>query len=168
MRAERARSRGHHVVVSEDGVVPLPEASADVIASTHVVEHVPDDTAYVKELARLVRPGGVVYLETPPKLRGAWYFRRNPDAGWVLDPTHVREYRSTDDVFRLLDHAGLRLLAQDVNQISYPLVAAEQVARRLLRKEQHIGRPTGWGAARVSIPRYRQLAVLAQRPENDV
>ena len=133
MRAERARSRGHHVVVSEDGVVPLPEASADVIASTHVVEHVPDDTAYVKELARLVRPGGVVYLETPPKLRGAWYFRRNPDAGWVLDPTHVREYRSTDDVFRLLDHAGLRLLAQDVNQISYALVAAEQVARRLLR-----------------------------------
>lgn len=163
-RGERAESRGHRVLVSEDGQVPLPEASADVVASTHVVEHVPDDAAYVAELARLARPGGVVYLETPLKLKGAWYFRRNPEAGWVLDPTHVREYRTASEVHALLEKAGLELLSEELTPISYPLVAAEDVALRLLRRPQRTARPEGWRAARVNIPRYRQLAVLARRP----
>ena len=163
-RGERARERGHHVLVSEDGRVPLPDASADVVASTHVVEHVPDDAGYVREMARLTRPGGVVYLETPLKLKGAWYFRRNPEAGWVLDPTHLREYRSASEVHALLEQAGLELLAEDVTPISYPLVAAEDVLLRLLKRPQRTGRPTGLRAARVNIPRYRQLAVLARKP----
>jgi SAM-dependent methyltransferase len=163
-RGERARERGHHVLVSEDGRVPLPDASADVVASTHVVEHVPDDAGYVREMARLTRPGGVVYVETPLKLKGAWYFRRNPEAGWVLDPTHLREYRSASEVHALLEQAGLELLAEDVTPISYPLVAAEDVLLRLLKRPQRTGRPTGLRAARVNIPRYRQLAVLARKP----
>lgn len=163
-RGERARERGHHVLVSEDGRVPLPDASADIVASTHVVEHVPDDAGYVREMARLARPGGVVYIETPLKLPGAWYFRRNPEAGWVLDPTHLREYHSASEVHRLLEQAGLTLLSEDVTPISYPLVAAEDVLLRLLKRPQRTGRPTGLRAARIKIPRYRQLAVLAQKP----
>lgn len=163
-RGDRARERGHHVLVSDDGRVPLPDASADIVTSTHVVEHVPDDAAYVREMARLVRPGGVVYVETPLKLRGAWYFRRNPEAGWVLDPTHLREYRTATEVHALLEQAGLVLLAEDVTPISYPLVAAEDVVLRLLKRTQRTARPEGLRAARVNIPRYRQLAVLAQRP----
>lgn len=163
-RGERARERGHHVLVSEDGRVPLPDGSADIVASTHVVEHVPDDAGYVREMARLARPGGVVYIETPLKLKGAWYFRRNPEAGWVLDPTHLREYRSASEVHRLLEQAGLTLLSEDVTPISYPLVAAEDVLLRLLKRPQRTTRPQGVRAARVNIPRYRQLAVLAQKP----
>ena len=163
-RGYRARERGHHVLVSEDGRVPLPDASADVVASTHVVEHVPDDASYVREMARLVRPGGIVYIETPLKLKGAWYFRRNPEAGWVLDPTHLREYRTAREVHHLLDQAGLVLLSEHVTPISYPLVAAEDVFLRLLKRPQRTSRPEGLRATRVNIPRYRQLAVLAQRP----
>lgn len=163
-RGDRARARGHYVLVSEDGRVPLPDGSADVVASTHVVEHVPDDVGYVREMARLARPGGVVYIETPLKLKGAWYFRRNPEAGWVLDPTHLREYRSASEVHRLVKQAGLTLLSEDVTPISYPLVAAEDVLLRLLRRRQRTSRPLGLRAARISIPRYRQLAVLAQKP----
>ena len=163
-RGQRAEQRGHEVLVSEDGVVPLPDGSADVVASTHVVEHVPDDAAYVREMARLVRPGGVVSIETPLKLSGAWYFRRNPEAGWVLDPTHVREYRSSREVHRLLEQAGLTLVAEDVTPISYPLIAAEDVVLRLLKRPQRTERPHGLRAARINIPRYRQLAVLAQKP----
>lgn len=163
-RGERARERGHDVLVSEDGQVPLPEGTMDIVASTHVVEHVPDDAAYVRELARLARPGGVVYLETPLKLSGAWYFRRNPQGGWVLDPTHLREYRSAEEVRRLVEQAGLTLLSEDITPISYPLVAAEDVLLRLLKRPQRTGRPQGIRAARINIPRYRQIAVLAQKP----
>jgi SAM-dependent methyltransferase len=163
-RGERARARGHHVLVSEDGKVPLADGSADLVASTHVVEHVPDDAAYVREMARLARPGGVVYIETPLKLKGAWYFRRNPEAGWVLDPTHLREYRSAAEVHALLDQAGLELLSEDVTPISYPLVAAEDVLLRLLKRPQRTARPEGMRAARINIPRYRHLGVLARKP----
>lgn len=164
-RGERARERGHEVLVSEDGRVPLPDGSADVVASTHVVEHVPDDAGYVREMARLARPGGVVYIETPLKLSGAWYFRRNPEAGWVLDPTHLREYRTAGEVHALVEQAGLELLSEDVTPISYPLVAAEDVLLRLLKRPQRTSRPTGIRAARIKIPRYRQLAVLARKPD---
>lgn len=163
-RGERAEARGHRVLVSEDGQVPLPDEAADVVASTHVVEHVPDDAAYVREMARLTRPGGVVYIETPLKLKGAWYFRRNPEAGWVLDPTHLREYRSAAEVHALVAQAGLELLAEDVTPISYPLVAAEAAVMRLLGRPQRTNRPHGWRSARINIPRYRQLAVLARKP----
>src|SRR4051794_9274103 len=39
VRGERAQARGHQVVVSPDGTVPLPDGFADVVTSTHVVEH---------------------------------------------------------------------------------------------------------------------------------
>ena len=45
-----------------------------------------------------------------------------------------------------------------------PLVAAEDVLLRLLKRPQRTGRPHGLRAARINIPRYRQLAVLAQKP----
>jgi hypothetical protein len=82
----------------------------------------------------------------------------------VLDPTHLREYRSPDEVHRLVEQAGLRLLSEDITPISYPLVAAEDVLLRLLKRPQRTGRPHGIRAARVNIPRYRQIAVLAQKP----
>ena len=163
-RGERAHQRGHRVLVSEDGRVPVADSSMDVVTSTHVVEHVPDDAGYVRELARIVRPGGVIYLETPLKLSGAWYFRRNPEGGWVLDPTHLREYRSADEVHLLLEQAGLTRLSEDVTPISYPLVAAEDVLLRLLKRPQRTGRPHGIRAARIKIPRYRAFGVLAQKP----
>jgi 2-polyprenyl-3-methyl-5-hydroxy-6-metoxy-1,4-benzoquinol methylase len=162
-RAEIARARGHEVSADERGDVPAPSGTFDLVTSTHVIEHAPDDHAYARELARLVRPGGLVYVETPVKLRGAWYFRRNPEAGWVLDPTHVREYRSAAAVNAVLESAGLEVIAEDLTQVRFPLAAAELLVRRLARLPQPTGARNGVGAVEVSIPRYRQQAVLARR-----
>ena len=68
-RGQRARERGHDVLVSEDGQVPLPDATMDIVASTHVVEHVPDDAGYVRELARMARPA-VGPSQPPAELPG--------------------------------------------------------------------------------------------------
>lgn len=165
MRAATARGRGHRVELDENARVPFEPASFDLVMSTHVIEHVPDDRAYAAELCRLVKPGGLVYIETPVKLPGAWYFRRNPQAGWVLDPTHVREYRSAQAVNETLVSAGLEIVDEDLTPIVFPLAAAELLARRLLRlplrKQEQL---TGLRAVGVPIPRYRQQAVLAHRP----
>jgi SAM-dependent methyltransferase len=46
-----------------DGLrLPLREGSADVTFSSNVLEHVPDPAAFIDEMVRVTRPGGVVYL----------------------------------------------------------------------------------------------------------
>jgi 2-polyprenyl-3-methyl-5-hydroxy-6-metoxy-1,4-benzoquinol methylase len=163
-RADMGRRRGHDILTSPDGVVPVQDGTFDVVVSSHVIEHVPDDDVFARELARIVRPGGYVYIETPVKLPGAWYFRRNPEAGWVLDPTHAREYRSATAVNDVVSRAGLEVQAEQLTPLAFPLAAAELLARRILRLPQQPSRLSGLGARTVKIPRYRQQAVLARRP----
>lgn len=169
VRADTTRRRGHRVVVDETPAAVLEAGSFDLVMSTHVIEHVPDDRDYAVQLREMAKPGGMVYVETPVKLSGAWYFRRNPQAGWVLDPTHVREYRSAAAVNEVLTSAGLEVVADDLTQVAFPLAAAEVLARRLLRMPPAppTARLTGLRAKEVPIPRYRQQAVLARRPSCD-
>lgn len=161
-RADMARKNGHSVVVAANEV-PEDAGEFDVAVSMHVIEHVDDDRAHALDLARLVKPGGHVYLETPVKLKGAWYFRRNDRAGWVLDPTHLREYRSAAAVNKMLTDQGFEVVAEDLTTLSFPLAAAEMLVKRLAGKEQPNEEPTGWRALGVHIPRYRQQAVLARK-----
>lgn len=44
---------------------PLPEACADVVAAVEVIEHLENPRAFVRELVRLVKPGGLVVVTTP-------------------------------------------------------------------------------------------------------
>jgi 2-polyprenyl-3-methyl-5-hydroxy-6-metoxy-1,4-benzoquinol methylase len=44
---------------------PLPESCADVAAAVEVIEHLENPRAFVRELVRLVRPGGLVLITTP-------------------------------------------------------------------------------------------------------
>ncbi len=43
----------------------LPADSVDVVLCSHVLEHVPDDAAALRELRRVLRPGGWGVLQTP-------------------------------------------------------------------------------------------------------
>jgi len=161
-RADMARKNGHTVIVG-DNEVPSDAGQFDVAVSMHVIEHVDDDRSHAVDLARLVQPGGHVYLETPVKLKGAWYFRRNSQAGWVLDPTHLREYRSAAAVNKMLTDQGFEVVAEDLTTLSFPLAAAEMLVKRVAGGQQRNEEPTGWRAIGVRLPRYRQQAVLARK-----
>jgi SAM-dependent methyltransferase len=52
-------------IVSDIASIPAPDASFDVVLCTEVLEHVPDPVAAVRELARLVKPGGKIILTAP-------------------------------------------------------------------------------------------------------
>lgn len=43
----------------------LPEACADVVAAVEVIEHLENPRAFVRELVRLVKPGGLLVITTP-------------------------------------------------------------------------------------------------------
>jgi 2-polyprenyl-6-hydroxyphenyl methylase / 3-demethylubiquinone-9 3-methyltransferase len=44
--------------------VPLPDACTDVVVAGEILEHVEDDVAVLAECARLLRPGGLLLLDT--------------------------------------------------------------------------------------------------------
>jgi 2-polyprenyl-3-methyl-5-hydroxy-6-metoxy-1,4-benzoquinol methylase len=65
--AELARSRapGADVRTGLSSEVGFEERSFDVVCAFHVLEHMPDARAFLGELARFARPGGLVVVETP-------------------------------------------------------------------------------------------------------
>jgi SAM-dependent methyltransferase len=58
--------------------IPADEASFDIVLCLQVLEHVPDPAAAVRELRRVVRPGGRVLLST----HGIYPYHPNPDDPW--------------------------------------------------------------------------------------
>jgi SAM-dependent methyltransferase len=45
--------------------IPLDDGSFDMIVCSHVLEHVPDDRKAMRELFRVLRPGGWAVLQSP-------------------------------------------------------------------------------------------------------
>jgi SAM-dependent methyltransferase len=48
-------------------VLPFPDASFDVVISLDVFEHIPDTDAHLREVRRVLRPGGSYLVQTPNK-----------------------------------------------------------------------------------------------------
>jgi len=52
--------------VAADGcALPFDDAAFDMILSFHVLEHIPDDAAAMRELRRVLKPGGMLILQVP-------------------------------------------------------------------------------------------------------
>ncbi|MEO6811414.1 MAG: methyltransferase domain-containing protein [Isosphaeraceae bacterium] len=57
-----------HKVDLDTGRVPLPDGLADVVAAVETIEHVENPRAFMRELARLARPGALIVVTTPNQL----------------------------------------------------------------------------------------------------
>ena len=85
--------------------LPFADGSFDRVIASEVLEHIPDDTAAMRELARVLRPGGAMAVTVP---------RCVPEAvNWALSDEyhdtpggHVRIYRRST-LERRLGSAGL-------------------------------------------------------------
>lgn len=87
------------VHLRDDGTVPLPDGSADLVLSTQVLEHVEDPALYLDECARLLRPGGQLVLTT----HGIMYLHRDPTDYWRW---------TCDGLARIVEQAGLEVVDQ--------------------------------------------------------
>jgi 2-polyprenyl-3-methyl-5-hydroxy-6-metoxy-1,4-benzoquinol methylase len=149
------------LVASADAVPDIPDGALDAVISTMVMEHVPDEHAYLAEIQRMLRPNGRAYVTTVFKQPWAWYFRkRNGES--VLDTSHLREYTDLDRVRELVANADLRILAMKRSRMWFPLLdpllfrAGPRMRSRpkLLRALR---------SAKVPIPGYYVLELVVER-----
>jgi SAM-dependent methyltransferase len=66
-----ARERGLrnlHFALADGMALPFPRGAFDLVLSHAVIEHVADAPLYLRECARVLAPGGRVYLSTAPYL----------------------------------------------------------------------------------------------------
>ena len=96
----RARQRGLRVVQSSATALPFAAASFDVAYSFKVLAHIPDIEGALREMARVVRPGGWVLAE----FYNARSLRRLVKA--LKPPTAVSETSHDEHVFTRYDDAA--------------------------------------------------------------
>ena len=95
--------RGHWFGVVEDGnTPPFPDGPlADLIITSHVLEHVPDDSAFIANLAKCLKPGGLMIHFVPVEPAG-------------FDPKHIRTYGERS-LSKLVSSSGLEVIFAESN-----------------------------------------------------
>lgn len=69
----------HIDLVTDGGDIPLKDASLDLVVTQEVLEHLADYRGAVRELARILKPGGAIYCQLPFQIGfhpGPWDYRR--------------------------------------------------------------------------------------------
>ena len=86
--------------------LPFVDAEFDCVAVVDMIEHVPDDRAFVAELARVTRPGGRLVVNTPH--RRDTTLRRLRDRLGLTDEKHghVRPGYTVDELRQLVEESG--------------------------------------------------------------
>jgi SAM-dependent methyltransferase len=149
-RAAAARSDGVPVAAGVGEALPLGAASMDVVLLHEVLEHVADDRATLREVARVLRPGGRCLVFVPNRLwpfethgvlwGGRYRFGNAPLVNYLPDPLrnrlapHVRVYTRAS-LRRLAVGLPLREIALRGIFPGYDKLSAERPAvGRLLRR----------------------------------
>ena len=112
--------------VTEPYSYPVPDDAYDIVLSANVVEHVPRMWTWMKELARMTRPGGLVVTINPI----SWHYHESPIDCWRMYPEGMRA---------LSEEAGLEVVCAEwgsmdlrwLERISPPLFRRKQFWQRL-------------------------------------
>lgn len=109
--------------------MPFADATFDLVIANHVLEHVDDDLRALREIRRVLRPGGRAVLQTPycAALHATW-----SDPGIATDAARLQAYGQEDhvrlfgrDIFQRFASAGLRARVQSHAELLPGLDATE-------------------------------------------
>jgi ubiquinone/menaquinone biosynthesis C-methylase UbiE len=141
------RKRGLESIVQGDAQsVPFQNAVFDAVVSLDTLEHVADDDAAAKEVARILRPGGVLVMNVPA-YRWLW----GPHDVALM---HHRRY-TRSQVCRLLENAGLRVEKSSYNVFFlFPVVVLMRIVEKFRRGPAEVRLPS------VPGPFNRALVIL--------
>ena len=86
---ERYGASGAVFTAADILALPRPDACYDAFVSFETIEHLPDTDAYLREIRRVLKPGGTFYCSTPNRLI------TNPGTSITdkpYNPWHLREF----------------------------------------------------------------------------
>lgn len=150
-----------HIYLTDGRDLPLPENSIGLAYSNQLLEHLhPEDaTEHLREVFRVLQPGGRYLCVTPNALTGPWDISRM----FSTTPTglHLREYRNCE-LAELLCGAGFTdvcaLVPGRVRARQVPLWAFTIPERALLGLPPRARRVLLWGPWRKPLNSVRLLA----------
>lgn len=143
----------------ERDTLPWPDASMDAITCMHLIEHLSDAQPLVRQSARLLKPGGRIYFETPhpktvtlpsPPGKAAGTFTLN----FYDDLTHTRPV-AIGALAQWVQEAGLTVLASGTSRnwlfaATYPIWMFLPAGRKKFTARVHW---IGWSAFLVASRR---------------
>jgi len=89
-------------------VLPMEDETIDIVIASHVLEHVPDDIALLREIHRVLKPDGIAVILVPINER-------------YNDPNHVRAY-STASLRELAVALGFNVHTVLENELLFHIV----------------------------------------------
>lgn len=120
-----ARGRTEVEQVPAGAPLPFEDGAFDVVTTLDVIEHVDDDVGALRELHRVLRPGGLL-LVAVPAFMFLW--------GKQDEVSHHRRRYTARTLRRPLGQAGFAVDRMTYfNTLLFPAIAAVRVGRRVLR-----------------------------------
>lgn len=122
---------------------PVPDGGYDVVFAANVLEHVPRVWVWVKELARVCRPGGVVITVNPV----SWTYHAAPMDCWRAYPDGMRALYAeaglevTRCEFESLEKPSYRRTTPGITFENY-LAGQSRFVRLAYRAASKLGFPT--------------------------
>jgi SAM-dependent methyltransferase len=109
--------------------LPLENSSVDAVTALDVLEHVDQDGLAVREIARVLKPGGI-FVVTVPALPSLW-------SDWDVVLHHHRRY-TRESLMALFDNQPFELIhCNYVNVAALPAVWLIRKWRKLMGSDQH-------------------------------
>lgn len=156
---QRVQRRGYRYLRAGT-TLPFADGSFDLAVSNHVIEHLDDAASHVRELARVLRPGGWAYLATPNRLWPWEVHYRVWCLHWLPEPAFERALRRMGRFTEPLHLLGRRRLLA----LCGGLFEVEDFAPRILRRPTayhlHVSRPVSRLLGAMPQGLYRTFAGL--------
>lgn len=128
-RAAEARTLSPHIFNAAGEFIPLPAGTFDLVLSHEVIEHVQDDRAAIREMIRVLKPGGRAVIFCPNRgypfethgiyWKGQYRFGNKLFVNYLPRPLrdklapHVRVY-STKDMESLFADLPIRIIERTI------------------------------------------------------
>jgi SAM-dependent methyltransferase len=140
-----AEATGGTFAMYDGRELPFPDASMGAVICQETIEHCDDDAALLREIARVMKPGAVLWLTAPNRwwifeTHGCWWpgpWHRVPFLSWLPKRLHdrvarARIYRKRDAV-RMVRGAGLVVVASGYVRAALDVMPPGPVKSILLR-----------------------------------
>lgn len=110
---KKCQEKGLNVILGVAELLPFPDNSFDVVHTSHVFEHLEDPMKAANEALRVLKPGGLLFIEVPNQLdnfgfRRDMFFRRVPQRKRDISSIHHLWFFGRTTLRELFTRAGYR------------------------------------------------------------